>query len=491
MVIPAVYGHPCSLPARPKALSPKEQATPGGGSSSGTRGPICGDWCFAMNEHSYRTNLSGSTQAQLKAHAEGPINRTSRALVPLTYSHNMIGKRMARLSVAIIDDDASVLNTARTVLSEEQYDVATYDSGRHALQCLQNGSRPKIVLVASELPDIDSVDLIRQIRQINVHSCVVVMSNLDKLGELVAAIRQGARTVLRKPFLPDEILKVISQLTTENDAHPAVDGVEVQVGDHLSMVYASSVMQEIQQQAALVARVNLPVLILGESGTGKEVMARYIHSQSNRAKNTFLKVNCAAVPSELLQVLQDGTFCPLGSRVTERVNVRIIAATNINMKMAIANRTFREDLYYRLNGFCVQLPPLRERREDIPSLLHYFLRRYSHELGLLDVQPSLSARLAKTCLRYDWPGNLRELESFVKRYLVLGDEQQMIDELTREMDDRRQNTEITAEAIHQALRLSAGNRTMAAKALGISYKVLLHRLRLYGIEPAPQNAWLV
>ena len=539
------YGDPCSLwsscslPARPKALSSKEQATPGGGSSSGTRGPICGDWCFAMNEHSYRTNLSGSTQAQIKAHAEGPINRTSRAPVPLTYSHNMIGKRMARLSVAIIDDDASVLNNARTILSEEQYDVATYDSGRQALQCLQNGSRPKIVLVASELPDIDSVDLIRQIRQINVHSCVVVMSNLDKLGELVAAIRQGARTVLRKPFLPDEILKVISQLTTENDAHPAVDGVEVQVGDHLSMVYASSVMQEIQQQAALVARVNLPVLILGESGTGKEVMARYIHSQSNRAKNTFLKVNCAAVPSELLeselfgyesgaftgagrskpgkfklchegtmfldeigemhpslqakllQVLQDGTFCPLGSRVTERVNVRIIAATNINMKMAIANRTFREDLYYRLNGFCVQLPPLRERREDIPSLLHYFLRRYSYELGLLDVQPSLPARLAKTCLRYDWPGNLRELESFVKRYLVLGDEQQMIDELTREMDDRRQSTEITAEAIHQALRLSAGNRTMAAKALGISYKVLLHRLRLYGIEPAPQNAWLV
>jgi len=198
-----------------------------------------------------------------------------------------------------------------------------------------------------------------------------------------------------------------------------------------------------------------------------------------------------SLQAKLLQVLQDGTFCPLGSRVTERVNVRIIAATNINMKMAIANRTFREDLYYRLNGFCVQLPPLRERREDIPSLLHYFLRRYSHELGLLDVQPSLSARLAKTCLRYDWPGNLRELESFVKRYLVLGDEQQMIDELTREMDDRRQNTEITAEAIHQALRLSAGNRTMAAKALGISYKVLLHRLRLYGIEPAPQNAWLV
>jgi DNA-binding NtrC family response regulator len=460
-------------------------------------------------------------------------------MLPLTYNHTIGGNRMARLSVAIIDDDVSVLNNARTILSEDQYDVVTYDSGKHALQCLQTGPRSKIVLVSSKLSDISSLDLIRQIRQINVHSCIVVMSYLDKLGEIVDAIRQGARTVLRKPFVPAELLELISQLTTENDAPAVVDGVEVQVADHLSMVYASPAMQEIQEQAALVARVNLPVLILGESGTGKEVLARYIHGQSKRAKNALLKVNCAAVPSELLeselfgyepgaftgagrakpgkfklchdgtmfldeigemhpslqakllQVLQDGTYCPLGSRVTERVNVRIIAATNIHMKMAIANRTFREDLYYRLNGFSVQLPPLRERREDIPILLRYFLRRYSHELGLVDGQPSLSVRLAKACSRYDWPGNLRELESFVKRYLVLGNEQQMMDELTREMNERQQTTEITAETIQQALRASAGNRSMAAKALGISYKVLHHRLRLFGIDPAPQNAWLV
>jgi two-component system, NtrC family, response regulator AtoC len=460
-------------------------------------------------------------------------------MLPLTYKHNKGGNRMARLSVAIIDEDVNLLNGLRTILSEEQYDVVTYDSGKHALQCLQTGSRSKVVFVSSELSDIKSVDLIRQIRQINVHSCIVVMSYLEKLGELADAIRQGARRVVRKPFLPAEILDVISQLTTENDAPAVVDGVEMQVADHLSMVYDSPVMREIQEQAALVARVNLPVLILGESGTGKEVLARYIHSQSTRAKNIFLKVNCAAVPSELLeselfgyepgaftgasrskpgkfklchegtmfldeigemhpslqakllQVLQDGTFCSLGSRTTERVNVRIIAATNIHMKMAIANRTFREDLYYRLNGFSVQLPPLRERSEDIPILLRYFLRRYSHELGLIDAQPSLSARLAKACLRYDWPGNLRELESFVKRYLVLGDEQLMIDELTREKDERRQTAEITPEAIQQALRVSAGNRTLAAKSLGISYKVLLHRLRSFGIEPIAQNAWVV
>lgn len=460
-------------------------------------------------------------------------------MLPLTYNHNIGGNRMARLSVAIIDEDVNVLNNVRTILSDDKYDVVTYDSGKYALQCLQTSSRSKVVFVSSELSDIKSVDLIRQIRQINVHSYIVVMSYLDKLGELADAIRQGARRVLRKPFLPAELLDLILQLTTENDVPAVVDGVEIQVADRLSMVYDSSVMREIQEQAALVARVNLPVLILGESGTGKEVLARYIHSQSTRAKNIFLKVNCAAVPSELLeselfgyepgaftgaarskpgkfklchegtmfldeigemhhsmqakllQVLQDGTFCPLGSRVTERVNVRIVAATNIHMKTAIANRTFREDLYYRLNGFSVQLPPLRERSEDIPILLRYFLRKSSHELGLVDAQPSLSARLARACLRYDWPGNLRELESFVKRYLVLGDEQLMIDELTREMDEHRQTTEITPEAIQQALRVSAGNRTLAAKTLGVSYKVLLHRLRSFGMEPISQNAWVV
>jgi transcriptional regulator with PAS, ATPase and Fis domain len=282
----------------------------------------------------------------------------------------------------------------------------------------------------------------------------------------------------------------------------------------------------------------VPVLILGESGTGKEVLARHIHSLSPQAKNKFLKVNCAAMPSELLeselfgyepgaftgagrakpgkfklcdsgtmfldeigemhsslqakllQVLQDGTYSPLGSRVTEKVNVRVIAATNIDVKLAIANKTFREDLYYRLNGFCVKLPPLRERREEIPVLLRHFLGRYSQEMGLSDVKPSLSTRLVKACLRYDWPGNIRELESFVKRYLVLGDEQLMLDELTQETADLDRGPEITPESIQDALATTGGNRRAAAKTLGVSYKVLLNRLRQYGMESAPSQVWV-
>jgi transcriptional regulator with PAS, ATPase and Fis domain len=193
---------------------------------------------------------------------------------------------------------------------------------------------------------------------------------------------------------------------------------------------------------------------------------------------------------KLLQVLQDGTFSPLGGRTTEKVNVRIIAATNIDMKRAITSKAFREDLYYRLNGFCVILPPLRERRDDIPVLLRHFLSRYTRELGLSDVQPSLSVRLEKACLRYDWPGNLRELESFIKRYLVLGDEQLMMDELTQEIRDLDRRVEVTPETILQALQSAGGNRKAAAKALGVSYKVLLHRLRQFGMEPRlPRHPW--
>jgi DNA-binding NtrC family response regulator len=428
-----------------------------------------------------------------------------------------------------------MLNYMRRILADREWDVATYDSGAHALECMRDGSHPNMYLISSDLRDMDCLEMIQQIRRQNRHIAIAAMSYQNQFENLVAAIRAGAQYVLQKPFLPDDLVKLVEQLNDEREGLTELDGVEIPIGDNGCLVYASPAMREIQQQAALVARVNLPVLILGESGTGKEVLARYIHSQSKQAKNAFLKVNCAAVPSELLeselfgyeqgaftgagrskpgkfklcnngtmfldeigemhpslqakllQVLQDGTFSPLGSRTTERVNVRIIAATNIDINRAFANKTFREDLYYRLNGFCVKLPPLRARREDVPVMLHYFLRRYSHELGFTGLQPSLSRRLVKACLRYDWPGNLRELESFVKRYLVMGDEQLMLDELSQDITDLPRETEMTSASIMHALHSAGGNRRAAAKTLGISYKVLLRRLRQFPIAPPQEH----
>jgi transcriptional regulator with PAS, ATPase and Fis domain len=299
-----------------------------------------------------------------------------------------------------------------------------------------------------------------------------------------------------------------------------------------------------------VARFDFPVLLLGDSGTGKEVLARLVHKYSDRAHRTFLKVNCAAMPSELLeselfgyepgaftgavkakpgkfelcnkgtilldeigemspalqakllQVLQDGQFSRLGGRHPVRVDVRVLAATNINISEAIANKTFREDLYYRLSSFVMSMPSLRQRIEEIPMMLRHFMMNVAERYAcpLLPISP----RLVKACERYSWPGNIRELENFVKRYLVLGDEPAAIAELERNIEpeltpppaarvepqgsDLKQMVKslkngAEMEAIADALEESGWNRKRAAGILNISYKALLYKIRQYDIRP--------
>ncbi len=433
-------------------------------------------------------------------------------------------------TVMVVDNDPRMLRYIRTILEDAQHDVITCDSGEGALEYFRNGARPHAVLSACSLPDMQSQELVPRIHKLHPPANVVLIAHASQYGDLLPAIREGAQDILLKPFLAEDLTDLLTRLTPIASSRPEGFSTEVPLGQSTFFVYASSCMREIQEHAALVARVNLPVLILGESGTGKEVLARYIHSLSPQAKGPFLKVNCAAVPSELLeselfgyeqgaftgasrskpgkfqlcnhgtmfldeigemhpslqakllQVLQDGTFSPLGSRTTVKVSVRILAATNIDMKAAIAQKCFREDLYYRLNGFCLTLPPLRDRRDEIPVLIEHFVRRCAGELSLPGAQPVFSMRLMNASMRYNWPGNLRELESFVKRYLVLGDEQLLLDELTQDVDTSVKPVSMGTETISEALSASGGNRREAAKALGISYKVLLRRLRKLGMD---------
>lgn len=442
------------------------------------------------------------------------------------------------MKILVIESDSRILNYLRIILAERGYDSTAFNSANQALDALRKGDYPDLAFVASDLLDAAYLDVIHEIHRLSPQTRIVVASYVDRYSDVEAAIREGACRILPKPFLAEELVKLVAELAIVSKGPETHQPIELRLSDGASFVFASPAMHQLQQQAAMVAKVNLPVLVLGESGTGKEVIARYIHSCSPRSKSTFLKVNCAAMPSELLeselfgyepgaftgatrvkpgkfklcdngtmlldeigemspglqakllQVLQDGTFSPLGGRTTERVNVRIIAATNIDMKSAIANRTFREDLYYRLNGFCVKLPALRDRREDIPVLIRYFLRRYRQELEIEDAPSSLSPRFIKACLHHQWPGNLRELESFVKRYLVLGDEQLMIDELKREIADQSREVEITAQAMAAALQKSGGNRREAARSLNISYKVLLRRLRDFGMDVPTPVSWI-
>ncbi|HEY3704738.1 MAG TPA: sigma-54 dependent transcriptional regulator [Terracidiphilus sp.] len=355
---------------------------------------------------------------------------------------------------------------------------------------------------------------------------------------------------------------LLSRPTCEpRDRRPVEEEALPEVGEntitHLdgdtAFVRCSKKMRTIESQCAMVARTDMPVLILGESGTGKEVAAKLIHSMSDRSEREFLKVNCAAMPADLLeselfgfeqgaftgavrskpgkfemcdrgtifldeigevpyplqakllQVLQDGSFARLGSRTTVKVNVRVIAATNIDMQTAIAQKEFREDLYYRLNGFTVRMPPLRERVEEIPLLAKYFIRKAAarYQCSLLPISPLLMRILSK----HSWPGNLRELENVIKRYLVIGDEQAIIEELNPPSQhsfalvtddsaarmaslkhlvrDLKGNAEATV--IAQTLQTKGWNRKAAAVDLQISYKALLYKIKQYNLVSPKQS----
>lgn len=324
-----------------------------------------------------------------------------------------------------------------------------------------------------------------------------------------------------------------------------VTGLNHRLGLKRWMVAESPAMLAIAARAQQLAGFNLPVLLLGESGVGKEVLARMIHDCSPRRDYRFQKLNCAALPEELLEselfgyeagaftgasrakpghfelcdkgtlfldeigelpvtvqakllhVLQDHRFNRLGGRQEIFADVRILAATNVNLPLAMAERRFREDLFFRLNVFSLNLPPLRERPEDIPALLDYFLERHAEELGC-EALP-LSPTLLERCRRHPWPGNVRELENFVKRYLVFG-EQAWLDgagvapaplpacaasQPGEGLKDlvHRVTSDVERETIARVLEDSHWNRTLAARALNISYRALLNKLRLYQLYP--------
>jgi len=308
-------------------------------------------------------------------------------------------------------------------------------------------------------------------------------------------------------------------------------------------------MEELHKQIDRIAPVDVPVLLLGESGVGKEFVAHAIHARSLRSRGPFLKVNCAALPSELLeselfgyeagaftgavrskpgqfemcdqgtilldeigemtstlqakllQVLQDQQFSRLGGRRMMTVDVRILAATNINIDKALEEKVFRPDLYYRLNTITLRIPALRERREDIPAFLEYFMGQLSEKLGC-PPRP-FSKRVMDACLRYSWPGNVRELKNFVCRYLVLADDETALAALrdsnsegaegpARKPGMRQLVYSIRAEAekrmIEEGLAKARWNRTETARALHISTKTLWNKMRQYGIRDSSRQS---
>jgi len=456
--------------------------------------------------------------------------------------------------ILLVDDEPGMQRYIKTLLEVDDHQVELASTGEQALELVDKGMQPNLVLLDLVMPGIDGLETLEGLRRIQPSVKVVMLSCVNDTKKVVQAIRLGAVDYITKPFQKAELDAVVDQCLGTNQQHYA--GEVEEVGEETFFVAASPNMRKLRSQAALVANVDIPVLMLGESGTGKEVMARLVHKLSPRAHRTFLKVNCAAVPADLLEselfgyeagaftgathskpgkfelsnkgtilldeigemppslqakllhVLQDQQFSRLGSRSVIRVDVRIIAATNVNIPEALATKRLREDLYYRLNAFTLQIPPLRERTEEIPILLKHFMTQLSEQYA----RPPLafSPELLQACASYAWPGNLRELNNFVKRFLVLGDEKLAINELKPRTDGsggefepvlprtpepvgglkslaRNAKDGAEAEAIARALDETNWNRKQAAALLQISYKALLYKIRQYGVAKSSQK----
>jgi DNA-binding NtrC family response regulator len=461
----------------------------------------------------------------------------------------------AKARILVVDDEPSMLRYLRTVLEAELYQVQTVRTGPEAVVRVQQEPPPDVVLLDVLMPDVDGLRTLELLRQARPGIKVLMLSCSTDPRKVVQAIRLGAADYLTKPFQLSDLEAALEHSLAPGGApSEPVDTYQSmeQLGDDLVFIAASPAMRKIRAQVEQVASVNVPVLLLGESGTGKEVVARLIHKRSARASRMFLKVNCAALPADLLEselfgyeagaftganrpkpgkfeicdkgtilldeigelpsslqakllhVIQDQEFSRLGSRSRiEKVDVRILAATNVDIATAIANKKLREDLYYRLNAFTLNLPPLRERREEIPLLLRQFMATYASRYARTPLP--LSPGLVDACMRYSWPGNLRELENFVKRYLILGDESLVRGELEGKAEDkgvaagtsrtisgsapaglkslvRSVKDEAEMDAISRALAETNWNRKRAAQLLNISYKALLYKIRQYGIE---------
>jgi len=455
--------------------------------------------------------------------------------------------------ILVVDDEPSIRKYLQTLLEVDGYEVTAVASGPEALESVQESGRPDFIILDVLMQEMNGLETLRQLMQVDRTLSVIMLSCSNEVTTVVEAIRLGAQDYLTKPFEKPELDAAMLKCRQKMDLRKENQALR-EYCDHLtedlSFLAASPQMVRIRQQILQIAPVDVPVFICGESGVGKEVVARMIHMRSSRRNQAFIKVNCAALPGELLEselfgyeqgaftgavrskpgkfelaskgtifldeiaemsphlqakllhVLQDHQYSRLGGRHMVGVDVRVLAATNVEIQEAMKSGRLREDLYYRLNVLSINVPPLRERTTEIPLLFRHFLNKYSEKFQ--KEPPSPSEHLMEAAIRYAWPGNLRELENFVKRYVILEDDEGSFRELV-EMAAARQRIspreepsparqqglkalvrglkdEAEMEAIADALEKTHWCRKDAAKMLGISYKALLYKIRQFNLD---------
>ena len=367
-------------------------------------------------------------------------------------------------TILIADDDRSIRVVLEQALLRDGHNVRTTESGKTLLGWVEAGEGD-LVITDVVMPDANGLDLIPRIKKIRTDLKVIVMSAQNTLLTAIKAAERGAFEYLPKPFDLDELAAIVNRAIAEPKDVPASSGLEPPLADEkLPLIGRSPAMQEIYRTVARLMTSDLTVMIMGESGTGKELVARALHEYGKRKQGPFVALNMAAIPRDLveselfghekgaftgatsagvgrfnqaqhgtlfldeigdmpldsqtrlLRVLQEGEFTSVGGRVAVRADVRIIAATHRDLHGLIEKGQFREDLFYRLNVVPLRLPPLRERKEDIPDLVRHFMEM-THSEGL--VIKSLNVEAVQRLYDYDWPGNVRELENLVRRVAAL------------------------------------------------------------------------
>lgn len=456
--------------------------------------------------------------------------------------------------VLVVDDDPSVRYSLKRLFTSKGFEVDLARSAEEALSKIRR-LPPDAVVMDIRMPGMDGLEALRRIKEIDPKLPVIVATAYGTTDTAIEAVKRGAYDYILKPFdiptLQDLVQKAV-QAGRMMRGYVGLEG-ERAFGEGEMLIGNSPAMQEVYKLIGQVAPTDMTVLIQGESGTGKELVARAIYTHSRRADKPFLPVNCAAIPEPLLEselfghergaftgayarrigkfeqcdggtifldeigdmslstqaklmrALQEGEIQRLGGTESIKVDVRIIAATNKDLKKLIAEGKFREDLYYRLNVVTIKLPPLRERKEDIPLLARYFLERELKKVDKTII--GFDDGAIEKLMEHDWPGNVRELENVIKRAVVVCHEpiitaddiliermelrrmeerstEELLDELFKRAVEKGVSDPmrwIEREMIVRALRRTKGNQSQAARLLGMSRTTLRDKIRSYGI----------
>jgi two-component system response regulator AtoC len=449
--------------------------------------------------------------------------------------------------ILVVDDEESIRVSLSALLSRHGYRLTSAPGGAEALDILTEEDID-VAFIDVRMPGMDGIDLTKEIVSREIRTTVIVMSAYGSVDNAIEAMKAGAYDYITKPFKTDEVILVLAKAEERENLRRENARLRAEMVDRHDfdgIIARSEAMERVFKMISKVAEVRSTVLIAGESGTGKELVARAIHQASVRAKGPFVAVNCGAIPENLLEselfghkrgaftdahsdkpglfeeatggtllldeigdlplplqvkmlrTLQEGMIRRLGDTKDTPVDARLIAASNRTLSDEVASGRFREDLFYRLNVLPIELPPLRERREDIPLLVEHFITRHNARLGT--AVKGITADAEKMLMAYEWAGNVRELENVIERAMVLTEHERITPE---DLPDRVQQTRdvvrttlasgelsvkktfriIEEELIRRALAQTGGNRTAASKLLEISHRALLYKIKNYGIS---------